>query len=727
MNKNNNEKVVAVLGDTHNGNATALIQKNGSLFIRKPRSAEVELAFNAFLSRLKEEGFLYLPSGVNILHNENDMHEVEIVPHSPVENREDFHLYYKRCGALLFFTYLFGSTDLHSENIIACGAYPVIVDYETLFSADFARKDLSSKTVDDTVLGTHLLSIWLRYSDEKENLGGLTGDNAKLPFYKDEKAYACNYIDDILTGFDYAYRFAVNNRQLFKELLGLFDNCLFRTILRPTATYGIIADFVAKLDENQRVPAAKLMLARAYEVDIDKNRLEKAQKVLAAEVKSVSENEIPIFYIRGGGKDIESRHECLWEDYFKNTPIEKASQRLDSLGDSDLEDEKRIIRLSLNASMPLGEKKKNKYDSEHGFEAVYETLENNRINKLPFKWPFLYCDDKGNLSITSCGFGLYNGLLGILCFYATVYHKTRRFDVLKSIEECYADFRKSMLNRQFVLNDGIVSLSTGIGGFFNALCHIYELTGEKMFYSDACDILENITLPKDEPKYHCDVLGGIAGLALALPKIGTDKAKETAAFLAPFLLEFKPELTGAGHGAAGVALALGALGKALETDKFDGRIIQLIEWENQRFDAEKDNWLDLRKTDKNHYAYGWCAGMPGIGMSRKKLIEYTENSKIKALCENDINIVVKSLSRQLRVQKDGLCCGNSALLMACSYLGVRDDAAYSELNDKILGDSLTFNHPVDTCDINHGLMQGIAGAGYAVAMYQDKLCGEMLL
>lgn len=727
MNNNkNNEKVIALLGDTHNGKAAALIEKDGSVFIRKPRSAEIELAFNAFLSRLKEEGFLYLPGTVTILKNEENMHEVEIVPHSPVEKKSDFNLYYKRCGALLFFTYLFSSTDLHDENITASGAYPVIIDYETLISADFSRRK-EFMSIDDTVLGTHLLSIWQYNSDGKINLGGLTGTKAKLPFFKDEKAYAYNYIEDILDGFDYSYRFAIDNRKLFHELISLFDDCLFRVILRPTVTYSLICKAVAQLEEKNRLSSAENLLSRAYKADIDKNRLQKAQKVLDAEIKSVVANEIPIFYIRGGGKNIESRNECLWKDYFRNTPLEKATARLDSLCESDLEDEKRIIRISLNASVPLSEKKTRVFTFKNGLDIIYYTLEEYRINKLPFKWPFLYHNNKGNVAVASCGFGLYNGLVGILCCYAAIYRKTQNADVLDSIKKCYSDFHSIFSNYKTVFNDSNVSLSTGIGGILNGLCHISELTDNRIFYDDACRILDNVTLPKEKAKYNCDVLGGISGFALALPKIKTDKSKAFAVFLAENIIQYEPELTGTGHGAAGIALALGALGKVLKTNKYDEHIIQLIEWENRHFDSDTNNWYDLRKTDTHHYSYGWCSGMPGIGMARKKLLEYTNNPQIKALCEKDIKCATLALSQQLRLAKDHLCCGNSALLIACSYLGIEDNGAFKELYEKILTDSLVFSHPADTCDINPGLMQGLAGVGYALAMYQDKLCGEMLL
>ncbi|NEE32664.1 DUF4135 domain-containing protein, partial [Streptomyces sp. SID7982] len=41
--------------------------------------------------------------------------------------------FYRRQGALLALLHALDGTDLHHENLIACGPHPVLVDVETLF------------------------------------------------------------------------------------------------------------------------------------------------------------------------------------------------------------------------------------------------------------------------------------------------------------------------------------------------------------------------------------------------------------------------------------------------------------------------------------------------------------------------------------------------------------------------------------------------------------------
>ena len=49
----------------------------------------------------------------------------------PCKNESEVEHYYFRMGIHLFLGYALGATDLHGENIIAHGEYPVIIDMET--------------------------------------------------------------------------------------------------------------------------------------------------------------------------------------------------------------------------------------------------------------------------------------------------------------------------------------------------------------------------------------------------------------------------------------------------------------------------------------------------------------------------------------------------------------------------------------------------------------------
>ena len=195
----------------------------------------------------------------------------------------------------------------------------------------------------------------------------------------------------------------------------------------------------------------------------------------------------------------------------------------------------------------------------------------------------------------------------------------------------------------------------------------------------------------------------------------------------PEMMTANTPLTGAAHGKAGLALALGALQYTLNTDEADGRILELLKEEDQLYDHENNNWPDLRREDKRGFMSGWCSGAPGIGMYRKKLMEYTRNEEILEICQRDIELVSAYLCNCKESKRDTLCCGNASKLMAASNLGVRLPVLRRMLPRSAYPDAPRLYHMVNTGDHNIGLMQGMTGVAYALSMADQNISGEMLL
>ncbi|MBP3599775.1 MAG: hypothetical protein J6J30_01710, partial [Clostridia bacterium] len=78
-------------------------------------------------------------------------------------------------------------------------------------------------------------------------------------------------------------------------------------------------------------------------------------------------------------------------------------------------------------------------------------------------------------------------------------------------------------------------------------------------------------------------------------------------------------------------------------------------------------------------------------------------------------------------KKDSLCCGNASILAAASAIGVSNDKLFESLSARLKNWDINIYTPLNTCSINCGLMQGITGIGYVLAMYGDPLCGDMLV
>ncbi|MBR2732184.1 MAG: hypothetical protein IKD72_09405, partial [Clostridia bacterium] len=187
------------------------------------------------------------------------------------------------------------------------------------------------------------------------------------------------------------------------------------------------------------------------------------------------------------------------------------------------------------------------------------------------------------------------------------------------------------------------------------------------------------------------------------------------------------QLTGAAHGAAGLALALAAAQFCLDSHEADDEILRLLAFEEEHYVAAQQNWRDLRTQDPAAFMRGWCSGAPGIAMCRSRLKELTDNPAILACCERDLARAEAFLTALPLPKRDCLCCGLSARLTARAMLGLPDDPAASGLRDRLLAERPVLLHPFDTADRNYGLMQGMAGVIYALAMQGSELSGGMLI
>lgn len=482
-----------------------------------------------------------------------------------------------------------------------------------------------------------------------------------------------------------------------------------------------------------------MMLERAYKRDIDPNRIYDAKLSVEYETESVLKGEIPLFLIPGNSLDLCTRFEIVWKNYLKLSPVQNAEIKLGRLSYSDRDSQIRIIRQALRALKPCDNNPQSDSEAEEYSDAVtkiFKQTEEMRIDTLSSGWLRLSRAAYGGLCLQSTGFGLYNGMLGILCSYAAAYSRSGSAQILDLLLSIYENYRKHVLNlyydertgsiiRELVLSDYKSSLQEGIGGQLMALHHLFELTGDIRFLTDVENMLKAV---KTEylPDGMCDVLTGYSGLALVLPYINNRSARIVAEALSAKIIDADVRLTGTAHGAAGIALALGAIGYVLDTDRFDNRILEILRWENKFYDESDHNWLDMRYSDQRKFMFGWCSGSPGIGMARKKLLEYTSNEEISEICRLDIERASASLRRAGKLKYDNLCCGNSAVLMASSVLGiVRNDMA-EELRGRVIKNQIKIVHVGGTCDICSGLMQGVSGVGYSLAMAGDERCGGML-
>ncbi len=216
--------------------------------IYKPRS----LAPEAWLSTL-----------LNALNGDNPPHALrpvqcwdqgtygwmeDVVP-QPCGLPAQLHAFYWRAGVLLALVYLARGVDMHRENLVAAGEYPVLIDLETLWHPQ-EHINAGASPLANSVFRTGFLPLEDSAVGATYELSGLSrrtqdGDNTlpsahNLPIFEGVGQPASPFLSDILTGFEWVGRQTFEGRReresLRERLLELKD-CPRRRILRSTAQY----------------------------------------------------------------------------------------------------------------------------------------------------------------------------------------------------------------------------------------------------------------------------------------------------------------------------------------------------------------------------------------------------------------------------------------------------------------------------------------------------------
>ena len=699
------------LSDPHNGGQSAALFSCGERkYIYKPRSAAADTAWADFLDALAPLLDTPLPRAVRPVSPAGA--EYTIVPFMEGAEAADLRqvrLYYTRCGALLALCMVLGAVDLHAENLIADGDSPLLVDVETLMAGVTPDRAGRASNLYDALIFSHLLPNWMLQEGENIDVGALTGEGKNELRMHGAACPAHAYAEEICTGFRRACAGLMAHREAVAAELARFAGAPFRKLLRPTDLYGRLCDQIARLDTEAEKHASAGRLRRAY-VRGGEAWERKMARACQSEIEAVLRGDIPYFFSFGDERALRDMNGVVAEDYYAHSPLEAARMRLAALRPEDVAAQERVIRLSLRTVCPEVERL-----PHPTARSIFELLETHTIAGCPSVWMGLTTGPRGEAYFQSIGFDLYEGLLGVLGFYGALYEATGDVAVLQAIRHCYASYRAWYIqptHRLRATSDSLC-LTGGLGGHILLLGYLSRVLKEESFLRDAAALLSRFDFSALADGSEWDVYSGISGLLIALPLLkgcGIDALlAQIAALLADRICHVEPSLTGFAHGAAGLALALGAAQYVGGGDR-TANIQRLLTWEDALYDAAALNWPDLRDPEQRGFMKGLCAGAPGIGLARAQLLRYARDPQIVQRCRTDIGRVQAFLRAQDKpLRRDTLCCGNAALLEAERVLLPPEERRLR------LNDVPALYHPLESNDLPVGLFQGWAGVGYALA------------
>ena len=117
------------LSDPHNGGHSVQIVTftDGSRVVYKPKDLRVEVAWHNLIQRLNLAGAPIELKTVRPLAR-GGYGWAEFIGHAGCADRESCQRFFRRAGAWLALFHCFVANDMHQENIIAAGEYPVPID-----------------------------------------------------------------------------------------------------------------------------------------------------------------------------------------------------------------------------------------------------------------------------------------------------------------------------------------------------------------------------------------------------------------------------------------------------------------------------------------------------------------------------------------------------------------------------------------------------------------------
>lgn len=384
--------------DRHNAGRSVVIAaySSGSRIVYKPRSVAPEVAFYGlaqWLSSVLDGCLLYCPSSLD-----RGTHGwVDFVPHDDCRTPAGVDRFYERAGALLCLAYVVRGTDIHRENLIACGEFPVIIDLEAIFRPELNSflsdtllglrpLEIAAEAIATTVLGCQMLPHWSQENEEyATDLGGL-GIQLAPALMPEEVFYDINtdamhcvtelrretatanaptcgglvqpvtgYLEAVKRGFARAYRALQSHADYLSQAdgpLASFADLRVRVLLRHTAGYVML----------HKQALESPWLSNGVDYSIAFERLTRSAFAVSEAMRmcflAIADDErlamrrldVPAFYADTSSKVLYGSQGKPLGGLIKCSGYEAVKKGLGRLSDRDLEHQLSLIQASVEVS-----------------------------------------------------------------------------------------------------------------------------------------------------------------------------------------------------------------------------------------------------------------------------------------------------------------------------------------------------------------------------------------
>ncbi|WP_157820046.1 type 2 lanthipeptide synthetase LanM [Macrococcoides caseolyticum] len=701
-------------GDRHNGVTVAKVEFLESNLIYKPRKCHTSIFYESLLQSIEilsgENETFKFPKRIM---RENYCWE-ECIINLECQSEDDALSYYYKAGKILGLFYILNSYDMHHENIIASGKYPVIIDHETIAKGYKGRylSDNTNNNFSNSILNTCFIPFKSKDNLFDVNVSGLLAESKDS-----ETMYEYNLIEDQSGSFVYkkfsrgieniGSKVKIKNGKsvsldlISQELKNGFEKFVTSVFLNKSKCISIINNLIEELGEENLVLRQLLRPTQVYfdfinakyheSMAINKRNYENVLDILydnfdpsefgylrvEREIQKIMNGDVPLFYTYFNSKDLYEGQEKVIEDYYDFTIMEKVREKILNLNLDNINTQLSYISLSLsmlNNPEELGktgiEKPIEIFDYDFVLKEYIDYIMTLRCQDINGNQDILLTNLSEENSSTSTLYfheidsNIYQtgGLLLLLLFYGDKYHDNKVLEFVKNL------FENKILNTSN--NRTIKDFSPFVGCSSNIYIanHFYKVFKEPKYLefieSEGIRILEvynNTKLPEENLNY----LTGVPGMLQILGEISDMyRLNKVQIILNKSILKLIDEFNnskefknskGFAHGINGYSFAL----NKIYSIKNDTTILEHLKLIN---DIEEKSTSLIDYSDLR-----WCHGVTGILNERISLLK---NLEIEVSKDGIIKNIVEGIEQNWEMQENYCLChgvyGNEMLIRDAS-------------------------------------------------------------
>ena len=747
------------LSDPHqHGRTVSILEvEPGKRAVFKPRDISIEQYLFELGNEINQRAGRKLVSVPEPIVVAPDFGLLEFVPHSPLSEVEELPSYYFNLGVVLAICWVHFSTDMHLENIIACGEFPVIVDAETLMQPD---RLLSF----DTFSLTNHLDAGMRWLDQcllragilpfSQHQGGRSASGATCPAYADHRQLL--HIEPSSEGFRvvprtepltlcYAWprltddynpaNFAGSVRDGFEEGLQILGGIprirqlhfqeVFpssRVVFRTTSYYAQILTGLA----HPQVLANSLEEQERWVYSFLKANHNIPPQIKDSELEQLMRGDVPVFY----SDAMPGNTPVTWD-----TVRERAFNPTAGLAEAFLiEDSYLQLAAEINPDRMLKSTVPLPMCTDQGSTASQEkmleiftrqVIDRQRIHHGQRFWLNSVKDsDSAYLSVG--GQDLYDGRLGTALFLILA----GEFQGSSELQEIGLDLLRAQAEFYLNLADGRISVFTGMGGLLMALTAVESFTESPTLFREIqryeSQVFERILqlLWSAESDPISDVIDGIPGISILLANRQLygkmDDRSDLKSAFSKILPSFQEAafaadniLPGFAHGLIGIAAGYHSAAWLAGSEEHLECARNLARAGNSAFRLRT-----FTARESPAVAGKWCYGEPGVLLANTIMIaQGSAPDQLLAFQLKDCEFV----GSNLMLSDHSLCHGNAGVFDVMTLLEdafPRDPTSKRDafLHAWIAGLEALIDSDgsIGTVGKSSGLLDGLAGVGYTM-------------